>query len=386
MAKKQGTRTRKAARTPAVRSHVAASLLSVSPHTHTGKKLHSRHTSHGFLLLALLFTGILLFANLGTLKAFGLASSSDVHVSVNVMGTPPTAGAIITFPAPDQVSKIAELQVAGTCPDGNLVAIYNNGTFTGSTICTSSGDFTVTIQLLEGTNTLQAQNYDGVNQPGPTTPQVSITYTPDPVVTPDTTTPQVVTKPDQLTPAETKPAVPITVPQPSAQPCYQLPNNNLSISTKTPLISVNCIQRNLFVGDTLRLDVLIHGGIAPYALLTDWGDGRNDLTSIPDSSIHTLEHTFQTAGFHQLVLNTTDSKGEKSRIQTVVSVNGVPTTGGTTNPLTDIGKNIASIWIEAPVPLYVAAVTLVAGFWIGDIFQRIILNRHGLGSPRHKRS
>ena len=66
-------------------------------------------------------------------------------------------------------------------------------------------------------------------------------------------------------------------------------------------------------------------------------------------------------------------------------MNGAPATGGT-NPLNDIGKNIASIWIEAPVPLYVAAVTLVAGFWIGDIFQQIILNRTPQTRLRHKRS
>ena len=384
MAKKHGTRTRKAAHTPALRSHVAASLLSVASHAHTGKKIQARHTSHGFLILALLFTGVLLFANLGTLKAFGLASSDSVHVSVNITGAPPTVGAEITFPTPNQISKVALLQVSGTCPNGDLVAIYNNGVFAGSTICTASGDFTVTVQLLEGINTLQAQNYDGINQPGPTTPQVSITYEPD-VAAAETPVTPVVTEPDQLEPGSTVPAVPITVPQPSIQPCYNLPNNTAAVSTKTPLISVSCIQRNLFIGDTLRLNVLIHGGIAPYALLVEWGDGKTDLSSISDNSIYALEHTFQTSGFHQVVLNTTDSKGEKSRIQTVVGVNGAPATGGT-NPLEGIGKNIASIWIEAPVPLYVAAVTLVAGFWIGDIFQRIILNRAPRARLRHKRS
>ena len=313
MAKKHGTRIRKAAPISAVRSRVAASLLSVAPHAHTGKKIQARHTSHGFLLLALLFTGVLLFANLGTLKAFGLASSDNVHVSVNITGAPPTVGATITFPTANQVSSISLLQVSGTCPEGLLVAVYNNGAFAGSTICTSNNDFSVTVQLLEGTNTLQAQDYDGVNQPGPTTPQVSITYEP-PVVTPETTAP-VVTEPDQLVPAPTVPAVPITVPQPSAEPCYTLPNNKASVSTNTPLISVNCIQRNLFIGDTLSLSVLIHGGIAPYALLTDWGDGKNDLVSVSDNSIRPSSTPSKLPVFTKLSLKPPTAKAQNHRFK-----------------------------------------------------------------------
>ncbi len=386
MAKKQVKHTSKTMKKSVVRSHVAASLLSVAPHAHTGKKIQTRHTSHGFLLIALLLTGILLFANLGALRAFGMMSASGQTISVTVNGAPPSQGADIVFPTTNQLTKIPLLQVSGTCPDGTLVAIYDNTTFVGSTTCTNTGDYSITIQLFEGINTLQAQNYDALNQPGPTTSQVAITYQPD-VVPVETPTTQVVTKPSQLHPAPNVPAIPIVVPQPSTQPCYNLPNANTSTSTQTPVISVNCIYRNLFVGDTLRLDVLIHGGHAPYALLVDWGDSKTDLKSITDSSVHSLDHKYQVSGFHKLVLSTTDSAGVKSQIQTVVSVDGEPATGGApTNPLNDIMKNIASIWIEAPVPLYVAAVTLFVGFWIGDIFQRVILNKSPLRPAHHKRS
>jgi hypothetical protein len=387
MAKKQVKRASKTVKKSVVRSHVAASLLSVAPHAHTGKRIQTRHTSHGFLLLALLFTGVLLFSNLGALRAFGITNHGGATISVTVNGAPPTQGAEILFPTTNELTKTPLLEVTGSCPSGTLVAIYDNTTFVGSNTCSTNDDFAITIQLFEGINTLQAQNYDAVNQPGPTTAQVAITYEPE--VTPVTTpvTPLVVTKPSQLQPAPNVPAIPVVVPQPSTQPCYDLPNNHSSASTQTPVISVNCIYRNLFVGDTLRFDILIHGGQAPYALLVDWGDGKTDLKSITDSSVHSFDHGYQASGFHNLVLSTTDSQGAKSQIQTVVSVDGAPTTGGaSTNPVNDIAKNIASIWIEAPVPLYVAAVTLVAGFWIGDVFQRIFLNKNPLRPTHHKRS
>ncbi|MDB5162558.1 MAG: hypothetical protein JWN28_165 [Candidatus Saccharibacteria bacterium] len=385
MATKQGKRKGTSAKQAALHSHVASSLFSVSSHAHTGKRMQARHTSHGFLLIALLLTGVLLFANLGALKAYGLNSSGSSHITVNVAGDPPTEGAAILFPAPNQLTRSPLLQVSGSCPTDTLVALYNNATFAGSTTCTAAGDFAVTVQLFEGINTLQAQNYDGLNQAGPSTPQVSITYQPEAVL-PETPIEPVVTQPSQLEPAPNVPAVPVTVPQPSAQPCYDLPNSTVASSTATPTISVNCIYRDLFVGDTLQFAVSIKGGASPYALLIDWGDGKTDLVSITGNAVQNLEHVYQTPGFHKVVLSTTDSNGAKSQIQTVVSVNGAPVTGAPTNPVDDVIKNIASIWIEAPVPLYIAAVMLVLGFWIGDIFQRVLLNKHSLHAPRHKRT
>jgi hypothetical protein len=385
MATKSGKRSSKSAKKTALRSHAASGLLSVAPHSHTGKRLHSRHSSHGFLLVALLLTGVLLFANLGTLKAYGLNTSSGTHISVNVAGDPPTEGAQILFPVTNHLTKISLLQVTGTCPTDTLVAIYNNATFAGSATCSSTGEFAITIQLFEGINTIQAQNYDGLNQPGPTTPQVSITYEPETAAS-DTPVEPVVTTPEQLTPIQDVPATPITVPQPSEQACFDLPNDTAVSSAETPTISVNCIYRNIFAGDTFSLDVSVQGGTSPYALLVDWGDNSTDLVSISDNSVHRLQHVYQTSGFHKVVLGTTDSKGVKSQIQTVVSINGAPSTGAPTNPVDDITKNIAAAWLQAPVPLYIAALMLVLGFWVGDIFQRIMLNKHSLHPSRRKRA
>ena len=203
--------------------HVISSLVTVSPHAHTGKRAPHRHTSHGFLLLALLFTGVLLFANLGVLRVYGMESSGSATITANIYGAAPTEGAVITFPSTNTTTDYKYVQVSGTCPDQTLVAIYRNGDFASSTLC-DSGTFSVTVQLVAGDNVLQAQDYDGVNQPGPTTPQIVVTYTP-PVVPPTPTTPteptavattktQVTPNPTPTTPTPTAPPPPLPPPQP----------------------------------------------------------------------------------------------------------------------------------------------------------------------------
>jgi hypothetical protein len=356
-------------------SHIFASSMSVAPHAHTGKRLKSHHSSHGALFGLLIVTGVLLFSNLGALRAYGLTSSGNANISVTVNGDAPSQGASITFPAANQLTKKSLLQVSGICPDGTLVAIYNNGTFAGSTPCTADGVYAITIQLREGVNTLQAQNYDGLNQAGPTTSQVSITYAPDAPLVEESTSTTVVSTPEQLESNPVIPEVPIEAPQPSRQPCYDLPNANTIKDTAQPIISVNCISRNVYTGETLNIKVLIQGGIAPYALLVDWGDSKNDLISVQNSSVQSLQHVYTTSGFHKVVMSTTDAKGVSSKIQTVVSVNGATATAGSSNPVSKIAENVASVWINAPVPLYFAALTLLLGFWAGDVYKRVKLQR-----------
>ena len=173
------------------------SLVLIAPHAHTGKRLHHRHTSHGVLFLALVLTGVLLFSNLGALKAFGITKAGSVNLSVNVLGAPPSVGADITFPGASSTTTYGFVAVQGTCPDQTLVVIYNNASFAGSTVC-AGGLFSLTVPLHTGTNILQAQNYDGLDQPGPATSPITVIKEADEPVTP--------TEPGTPEPTPTNPA------------------------------------------------------------------------------------------------------------------------------------------------------------------------------------
>jgi hypothetical protein len=354
--------------------HIAVSLVSIAPHPHTGRTIHRRHTSHGALLLVLVLVGVLLFNNLGALRAYGLTNSASQTITVNVLGTPPVAGADITFPTTNTMTKSSEVEVRGTCPVDLLVATYNNGIFAGSSICASDGTYANTIQLIVGVNILQSQDYDGLNQPGPVTDQVQITRQQDlvPVTTVNPEVPIVATTPADIAPDPNPPIV-TPAPQPSVNPCFDTSKTD-NLNPANPTIIVNCIQRSIFTGDTITLPVRIAGGTAPYAFWINWGDGVTELKSVADMNYHNYQHTYKTAGILGISLKTSDANGITSFLQTVVQVNStVPAGAGGSTTVGTFISGLGSIWTEAPVPLYVAAVTLVLGFWVGDIFQRLFV-------------
>lgn len=355
--------------------HIVKSLVSVAPQQRSGQAVHHRHTSHGFLMLLLLVTGVLLFSNLGALKAYGVMQSGSHTVTVNVAGAPPSIGADITFPTNNSMTKSPQVEVKGTCQADTLVATYNNGTFAGSSMCTSDSDYAITIQLVSGANVLQSQDYDGLNQPGPSTAQVLITLEEEIQTIPPTeeTAAPIATTPADIEKDPNPPVVP-TVLQPTQNPCYDVRDQDMS-SSPSPIIRIACITRNIFAGQTLELPVKVQGGIAPYGLTIDWGDGQTDLKSVTNTVYHTYQHTYQNAGDLNIKLNTTDANGVKSFIQAVVEVNGTPAAPGAT--FASVGRNFDTIWTNAPVPLYFAAVALVLGFWVGDIFQRYFAVKRG---------
>lgn len=351
--------------------HIAASLISITPNRHTGRTIHRRHSSHGALFAALILTGILLFNNLGALRAYGLTGGGSQTISVNVIATPPTIGASITYPTSNTTTRSPQIQVVGTCQPSTIVATYDNGRFAGSSMCTTGGDYATDIQLVIGVNILQSQDYDGLNQPGPVTPQVQVSREQDPipVLSTDPKVPVIAKTPadiaTSLAPPVTEPA-----PQPTVHPCFDTSKTD-TVNPTSPTIIASCIIRSIFTGDTIELPIRVMGGTAPYALSIDWGDGINDLKTVLNSDSHNYQHSYKTAGIINLSLKTTDAKGLTSFLQTVVQINGTPAGNGNSSGIGSIVSGLGSLWTEAPVPLYVAAVTLVLGFWVGDVFQRI---------------
>lgn len=343
-------------------AHIKQSLLFVAPHKHTGHHLHPRHSSHGLLLLLLIITGFILFFSLASLEAAGITKNGQVNVNLIVPGSAPTIGAVITSPSDKSKVKKPLVAVSGTCPSGNLVALYNNGTFAGSSACSAESTFEITIQLRLGSNVVQAQNYDALNQPGPATAQINIVYEEE-----STSKTLQVNTSDDITVDESIPAR--DAPQPRENPCY---NPLPPAATSWVNVTVSCVIRNIFIGETLDLPITITGGIAPYAASLDWGEGDSpQLYILNQDGRHVLSHTFSTPQIKQLSVQVTDARGDTSYLSTIVAINDTSVAASTAPNLIDTFFEPALVkWFESSVPIYWAAVALVMGFWLGDIFQR----------------
>lgn len=332
-------------------------------HQHTGKLIHIQHTSHIALLGMLVIVGFFLVISQNFAGA-----ANDVQVGVVVNGPPPPTGATITAPIDGfNVVNINPSIISGTCVAGSFVVAYDDGTLGGSTICGSDGTFSTSVQLHEGNNALTARNFDNLNQAGPTTPTVNVTFTSHPVTT-DTTTPIL-------------PENPVIIPGVTTGPsdcANYTPTGTLSVGGQ-PHVAVVCVPRSIVADQSHSIGVLVWGGTPPYALSFAWGSGDSTLISMPAPGYKTVQVHYASSGIYNINVQVTDGNSTSTSGQSAIQVTNAATASQT---LTQAINNVfAAAWFQTPVPLYVIAVGLTLGFWGGDIFSR----HFGARRP-HKRS
>jgi len=314
-------------------------------HRHTGKLLHRRHTSHLALACILAIVGLFIYVNQEITKAVLPPISQDITVSAVVEGHPPTIGATITSPINGAVMAYqSTFQISGTCAPFTLVVVSSNNSIVGSTACTSAGIFVLQVQLTPGVNILRAKNYDGLNQAGPDTPAVAVTITGgaqlDQVVYP--------VLPSFLLPCED----------------YSAP---VVSADSAPRVAVVCMPRSVNPDKKYTIGVLTWGGSSPYALDISWGDeSDNTLLSLPSSGFKEIPFQYSDPGVYTVSFKLKDKDGRAAFVQTSILVNGE-----TSSFFTGLRDSITQIsWFETPIPLYLLAVALTLGFWLGDLFDR----------------
>jgi hypothetical protein len=250
--------------------------------------------------------------------------------SIGVEGTiptaPPTRAATITTPVNGQTFTSTPITVNGLCPNGLLVKVFSNNIFVGAVQC-QSGSYSIQISLFSGQNDIIARVYDELDQAGPDSNQVTVTFN----------------------------------------------DAQFSQFGTRVLLTSNYAKRGANPGETLRWPVLLSGGRAPYALSVDWGDGKaTDLKSIPFADTINLEHIYDEAGIYKVIVKVTDSNGTTAFLQLVGVGNGEASTNNATgSPALTVTKTQILWW-----PLLIMLPLLLVAFWLG--------RRHELFSLRKR--
>ncbi len=330
-------------------------------HQHTGKLIHFQHTSHIALLGMLVIVGFFLVISQNMAKA------GDVSVGLVVQGPAPTVGAKITSP-PDGINivNLNPTPVSGSCLANSFVVVYNDGVLGGSSICTSAGIFTISVQLHEGKNVLTSRNFDNLNQAGPDTAPVTVTYAPEEVVV--------------ETPQPILPENPVIIPgvTPGLSECEDYNQPGKLETGGEPRVAVVCVPRSIEVNAENRVGVLVWGGTPPYALSFAWGSGESTLISMDAPGYRTVKVKYASSGIYNINIQVTDRGSKAASGQSAIQVTDKDKPASFGQVIDDI---FTTSWFETPVPLYVIAVGLTLGFWGGDIF-----NRHfGARSVRQRR-
>jgi hypothetical protein len=267
--------------------------------------------------------GILLAGSLSTAPAFALGSqqnpqSSSTGLEGTVAGPPPSSPATISIPVNGQTVSNTPITVSGLCKTDLLVKIFSNNVFVGSTIC-KNGSYSLQVDLFSGANDLIARIYDALDQAGPDSNVVRVTFN-------------------------------------DAQ--------FAQFGTRITLTSIYA-RKGAAPGQTLTWPIALSGGLGPYAVSVDWGDGKGaTLLSKPFADSFDVTHIYDNAGVYSVVIKATDANGVTAFLQLVgvgtgqvTGKTGTGTSGGGTTTTT----KSQIIWI----PLLVIIPLLVVAFWLG---------------------
>ncbi len=338
--------------------------LKLSHNKHTGKKISIHSTSYAALFFLLIITGLVVLLSLQKFAGAGppIIDSGNINLSGTVFGTPPSTAAVIEAPADQSHISTSTTEVIGACEADYIIEIYRNNSFAGSAICSSGGQFSLTITLVPGENVLLARTTDFQGQYGP----------------------------DSL---------PVTV-------FYDIPKSSTSGSgggsgaaVLPLLIFTKSVQTGAQADSVMTIKYTISGGVGPYAVAIKWGDGQEDLIPINQDGDYTAAHIYKAGGQFVASLAVQDSRHNAGYIQTIVIVNGNPERSSLAVPVTfvsglcstdqglnfvgsgpagklslgqkiscSIANNVDLIW-----PIFIVAFIMTFSFWVGE---KVVLHKY----------
>lgn len=254
--------------------------------------------------------------------------SGSVGLEGTISSPPPSRAATITNPTNGRSFSSLPVVVSGLCPEGNLVKIFSNNIFLGSTEC-RSGTFTLNVDLFNGQNDLIARVYDALDQAGPDSNMVRVNF---------------------------------------ADPQFSAFGGRVSLTSNYARLGAN-------PGQKLVWPIIITGGTGPYALSVDWGDGKPlTLKSVPFAGNLDIDHIYDAAGIYRIVVKATDSNGTTAYLQLVGIANGNVSASSKSatgkDKVITVTKTQVLIW-----PSIVAIFLILLAFWIGRRYELLSLRK-----------
>lgn len=277
----------------------------------------------------------ILLINISPLQSTRADSTVPQSGSVGLQGTipsaPPSKSASIALPANGATFTSIPITMSGLCPDGLLIKIFDNGIFVGSTVCVR-GSYTLQVNLFNGQNQLIARDYDSLDQEGPDSTTVTVTY-----------------------------------------------NGAQFLQFGTPLtLSSTYAENGAPPGTEINWPIQINGGTGPFAVSVDWGDNSpQELVSASEDGTISLKHTYQTAGIYTVVVKAVDKNNETAFLQLVGQATGAiqsnaKTTGS--NSSTTPGKSTILLW-----PTFAMIPLIFVAFWLGRKHEEEVIRKRYLG-------
>jgi len=246
---------------------------------------------------------------------------SSHAISSTIEAPPLNAPATIDTPADGTAFDTSPAHITGSCPDDSYVELNINGAFHGASLCDSgSNTYDIVSSLHGGTNTLDVQDYNLTDLPGPDSGSVQVTYTP-PVT------------------ANNAPTTTVSGSQSAISKSGAA--SGQQSTTPIPLLLTSEFQFHTFTAQkAFTWDLDLEGGAPPYDVNVDWGDGTTGHLRFPGDPVFTLRHVYQTDGYYAVVVNSTDTAGQQHVMQLAALITNKDGTASFLN--TSSGGHVAS--------------------------------------------
>jgi len=203
-------------------------------------------------------------------------SNGSIGLQGTVPAPPPSQAATITVPVNGASFTQIPLNVSGLCPSNLLIKLFSNNVFVGSTYC-RSGSYTLPIDLFSGQNDLVAIDYNTFNQAGPDSNSVIVSF------------------------------------------------NDSQLAQFGTVVSLtsNYAERGTQPNTTLTWPFNLNGGVGPYAISINWGDGSpTELLSEKFAGQFSVQHNYSRAGIYKVIVRASDVNHTQAFIEVVAIVSG----------------------------------------------------------------
>ncbi|MEK7152541.1 MAG: hypothetical protein AAB834_01215 [Patescibacteria group bacterium] len=272
----------------------------------------------------------MLFSSATPLLAASVENPQEGAIGIEgkIPSNPPTAGATITTPTNGQSFGRIPITVSGLCPTGLLVKIFANNVFVGSVLC-EKGSYSIQIDLFSGRNDLIARVFDSLDQAGPDSNVVSVTF-----------------NDEQFNP----------------------------FGTALLNLTSNYAKRGANPGERLTWPVILSGGTGPYAISVDWGDNKApDLISREFTGTIDLSHVYDNAGIYKVTIKATDKNGLSAFLQVVAVANGAVTSDAAGEEKDNVCEVIVRVLWQ---PALACLLLIFISFWLGRKYELATLRKH----------
>jgi hypothetical protein len=279
-------------------------------------------------IVAALF--LVLGANSANAQSSDPVQSGSAGLTGSISAPPPTQGATISFPVDGSVITDVPIVVTGVCPDGLLVKVFKNNVFAGSVQCVG-GNYSLQTDLFDGTNELIARVFDELDQPGPDSNIVVVTY-----------------------------------------------QDNISGAPSRVTLTSNFAKRGADPGQTLTYPVILSGGVGPYAFSVDWGDSTEpDLFTETFPGTIDLSHDYGEPGVYSILIKAVDSNGVAAYLQLVGVSNG-PLSQTNIGTEDEDGSNGGLATTKTEIIWWPAALLIpfiISTFWLGKRYMLRVMKK-----------